>query len=321
MSPINKSQVVFIVHNGKQDYLNVCVRSSRKYGNYTILIGNAGDAANNSDEFYPDAISSAEFEVFRRNYRHMSSNSIDFELLCFRRYFLLLTVAKKKRLNHFWLIDSDVLLLEDLNEFTETFLLRNKYRASLSSQKKPKESPGAYFIAASPHISFWTTGALEDFSNFCLTVYTTHNDVLNLKYQYHLQNGIPGGICDMTILDLWARGYDGVFNNATAHLNGFSFYDHNINTSNNYDEDGIQMIKGLNVKRVYNNRIWCYVWSPILKTRFRVGCLHFQGNAKVLMRTFFHFQKLSYLLCLRFIIATLAKTLVRKCIAFVRFPK
>lgn len=296
MKIVDPFQTVFVVHNGNQDYLSACLKSSRMNGNYTILIGNDERAAGNAHEFYSDAIECPEYKMFEENYQHMSSNSAIFELLCFKRYFLLLTVARIKKIEYFWMIDSDVLLLESLDNFTVNYLLKNKYKASLSGQKNTNQYPEEYSIGVSPHISFWTIEALENFVNFCLVAYSDKKDILCLKYRYHVRYKLPGGICDMTILDLWKRDYRGVFNNATAHLLGFSFYDHNINVSCNYDMDCIPMLRVLGIKKVGRDGLSCNVWSPSLNIKFTVGCLHFQGGAKKFMRSFLRYQKTNYIL-------------------------
>jgi hypothetical protein len=292
MDLLNKSQVVFVVHSGGQSYLTSCIKSSKIQGNHTILIGNDSGAALYADEFFAGEEDCNNYKNFKSSYRHMSTNAESFELLCFKRYFLLLSVAKQKDLKHFWMVDSDVLLLENLNDLTN-FLTSNGYKASLSSQSRSALHPPLYSIGSSPHLSFWTIEALENFVEFSVGVYETHGDILRRKYQYHLDNSLKGGICDMTILDLWSRSYGSVFNNAKAHLCGLSYFDHNINSSLNYESDDVEMDFLLRVKRIFRGEQGYYVWSPSLKREFKIGCLHFQGGAKILMTNFLLNKKLS----------------------------
>ena len=98
----------------------------------------------------------------------MSTNSEEFELLCFKRYFLMLAIARMKNTADFWMIDSDVLLLEDLAPVTRIFRERG-YAASLTFQDTKSE----FSWSASAHISFWTLEALADFVEFLGSLYTT----------------------------------------------------------------------------------------------------------------------------------------------------
>ena len=157
-------EYVFVIHNGKQDYVKSCLNSAKKNKNITIYIGDNYEIERYADEFFLESEITSNFGDFVNSYKHMSTNSELFELGCFKRFFLMYEIAKKKEINHFWMIDSDVLLLINLTKFTQETLLNQGYKASLSTQFETNE----YGLSSSPHISFWTLEALDHFIKYCL---------------------------------------------------------------------------------------------------------------------------------------------------------
>lgn len=281
---------VFVLHHGSASYLRHCLSFSKNSGNRTILVGSDVRFEEKCDEYWDDGIPLPDYDKFCQYYKHMSTNSEEFELLCFRRYFLMLAVARSKNIDHFWMIDSDILLMESLEPMTR-FLLEGGYKASLTFQETQRE----FSWSASAHISFWTVEALANFVEFLCVLYTTDKiHILNEKYRYHVSHNLAGGICDMTALYLWEKERGDTFNNATAHLHGMALYDHNINCDFNYSDDQFQMVPFLGVKRVKYDGAHCVAVRQNGST-CRIASLHFQGSAKKYMDRFVESKSLSLL--------------------------
>jgi len=282
---------VFVVHNGNQEYLRQCLRFARQNGNETVLIGNEQSFRSECDQYFDDDIDLPEFDRFISTYVHMSSNSEWFEVLCFKRYFFLLTMVQKLNLDSFWMIDSDVLLLEDLAVFQD-YLTNNNYNAALSTMAQTTD----YGWSSSPHISFWTRKSLESFIEFTIDTYTKNMYKLEEKFNYHKANSLAGGICDMTLLFLWASQTEQIYNTSTAHLDGHHLYDHNINLRKNVGDDRFQSSKILKVKTIKSVTGNLVAQELISQKRYIVGSLHFQGRAKRLIPSFakVHSTELKY---------------------------
>jgi|LGOV01.1.fsa_nt_gb hypothetical protein len=272
---------VFVIHNGNQEYLRHCLRFSRQNGNYTILVGNEKSFQSECDKFFSDDIELPEFERFVSTYVHMSSNSEWFEILCFKRYFLLLAMARKLNLESFWMIDSDVLLLEDLAVFQD-YLTNKNYKACLSTMTQTSE----YDWSSSPHISFWTRKSLESFVEFTIDTYAKKMSKLEEKFNYHKANSLAGGICDMTLLFLWASQTDQIYNTSKAHLDGHHLYDHNINLIKNVGDDHFQSSRILRMKTIKPLGGNLVTHELVSKRDYIVGSLHFQGRAKRFIPSF-----------------------------------
>jgi hypothetical protein len=298
---------VVVVHQGSQPYLMDCLNSSMRMNHDTFLIGNDSTMAAHCTEFFDDQIFIEKYEYFLRLYKHYSTNSLEFELHCFKRFFLLSSIAEKLNLENFWLIDSDVLLLKNLNEISN-YILSSGYVASLSWQN---QSFSSMKWSASPHVSFWTLDGLRDFLDFLVDLYLPKNiKILEGKHAHHQKNNILGGICDMTALYLWAHSGVSVHNSAIASDSLNYFFDHNVNDGSNYKDSEYRVVPILGVKKVnMDSKLKKYYVFASNGSKREVVNLHFQGGSKVLMSRFLFVNKLSLLSHIRFF----PRAIYRKC--------
>ncbi len=289
MTPSPES--IFLIHHGHQDYLRIAASETKASGNTVILVGNDVGTGQLCDAYYDDAtLLLPEYELFEREYEHLSTAPREFELLCFKRYFYLFTVAKQHNLSHFWLIDSDAVVLRDLRTVAHDFLLPQEYLAGLSTRYQDVMD-----WASSPHTSFWTLAGLSDFIQFLLTLYRGETrKLLDQKYQWHTQHQIPGGICDMTALFLWQQERTNkVFNLALAHQHGLALFDNNLNEDGNTARHEFQMVSNVKLKKITfaNDCYWAHMRNG---SSIEVAALHFQGRAKACMATFQHRRSIQY---------------------------
>ena len=288
--PANPPETVFIIHHGSQDYLRIAAQFVKKFGNRAILVGNDSVAGQICDQFYEDSqVTLPKYEEFERHYVHMSSATQEFELLCFKRYFYLYAIAKDKGLDHFWMIDSDLVLLSDLATLQKHPLIQN----CIAAFSTPYQDD--YALASSPHCSYWTLGGLERFIQFLSQMYQgTSRLLLDKKYAHHQKNNLPGGICDMTALYLWQKNSSNSLNLSDAHLHGLNLFDNNINHDGNIRPGEFKMIKRINLKKVGGAFPNFHVYNSASKDLTPVACLHFQGKAKGYMKHFMHNEVISY---------------------------
>lgn len=284
-------QEVFLIHHGNQGYLQIAARGTRAAGNQVILIGNDSETAGLSNAFYEDSqIDLPDYRIFEDQYIHLSSAPVKFELLCFKRYFYLYAIAKQRGLSHFWMIDSDAIVLQDLSEITNQFLLPNHFCAGVSTRhQKP------FDWASSPHTSFWTLSGLESFLSFLKNIHNGETrKLLDEKYNWHLTNNVPGGICDMTALFLWQKDRNDVFNLAKAHLEGLPLFDNNLNEDGNMFAHEFLMVSSVRLKKIIHEG--GQYWAQLQKGsgQISVAALHFQGRAKSCMATFERVRNITY---------------------------
>lgn len=286
-----QAQAVFLIHHGKQDYLQIAARASQSSGNQVILIGNDEQTGVLCTAYYDDSlIDLPDYRDFEGQYVHLSSATREFELLCFKRYFYLYAVAKQRGLTHFWMIDSDAIVLKDLSEITNNYLIANQFAAGVSTRHQDQ-----FDWASSPHTSFWTLNGLGDFLNFLKQLYIgPTRTLLNEKYQWHVDNHIPGGICDMTALFLWQKNREDICNLARIHLDGLPLFDNNLNEDGNMTRNEFQMVRNVRLKKITheNQAYWAYPTSH--SNAIPVIALHFQGRAKTCMATFEKSHQITY---------------------------
>jgi hypothetical protein len=281
---------VFVIHHGSQDYLKIAAQFVKKFGNQAILIGNDAATGQICDQFFEDSkIPLPLYEAFERHYVHMSTATREFELLCFKRYFYLYEVAKQLGLNHFWMIDSDLVLTTDLSKLQQHPFI-HQCEAAFSTPHQEE-----HVLASSPHCSYWTLSGLEKFIQFLGQLYQGDSRrLLDEKYAYHQAHKIPGGICDMTALYLWQKTNLNILNLANAHLHDLPLFDNNLNQTGNCFDHEFEMVGNVHLKKITSQNGHYQAYLSGSNTAVPVAALHFQGTAKACMATFLKTNEITY---------------------------
>lgn len=175
---------IIFIHNGYADYLQWNILHAKKLTDRVIVISNAYYSQCECVPF-----TSLGAMEFNRHYVHLSQVSKKFELFCFNRWFILLDFLKKQSIDTFIYLDSDCVLYDtqfDLHKMT------------LSGD--PSDVNDRF--TKSGHCMFSNQKTLETFCHFVLQYYQNPQKLEALKA---IKKGIPvGGICDMTLLGLFA---------------------------------------------------------------------------------------------------------------------
>jgi hypothetical protein len=279
-----QTQLVFI-HQGNSWYLPY-VLSQAKFSNPSsniTLIGNelALQSLQSIKGIHTESLEDLECDftkTFNQNYCHMSSNSRDYELFCWLRWFYLLEYMRRHSISNSFYCDSDVLLYSSIEDIKEIYNLKNDDCAfSITKQK-----------VASGHFSYWSYDCLNKFCEFSISSFV-EPEFLNWykeKYARHLTEKQAGGVCDMTTLYLfWKRNKDQIENLAVNHDG--NIIDNNINSSLNYDTDEYAVDLSKGIKKVKFVRGYPFLFpSNNSGTLARAHALHFQGDAKLYIKEF-----------------------------------
>lgn len=253
----------FIVVEDRQNKTLALCRESAELAGEPLLVLSETDAG-------------PAYERFCRSYVHLSSNSPEFEKICFRRYFLLARFLESHpEVRDFVLIDSDVLLFEGAGEHIRRLVGKADFSGS-SMQSADGWNP----CQISPHVSYWTSNGLRRFVACVLDTYATPSGRRKLREisQRFAARGVRGGVSDMTLLYLWAHatGNDDPINRVFEGM----VVDHNINGTHNLHRGEFKVLGG--AKRIARSegKVWLTSSSgePV-----RVVALHFQGSAKMAM--------------------------------------
>jgi len=221
------SPLPFIVVEDRQNKTLALCRESAALAGEALLVLSETDAG-------------PAYERFCRSYVHLSSNSPEFEKICFRRYFLLARFLESNPdVRDFVLIDSDVLLFQGAGPHIRR--LAGKADFSGSSMQSPD---GWNPCQISPHVSYWTSNGLRRFVAWVLDTYATPSGRRKLREisARFIARGVRGGVSDMTLLYLWAHatGNDDPINRV---LEG-TVVDHNINGMHNLHRGEFKVLGG-----------------------------------------------------------------------------
>lgn len=221
-----------------------------------------------------------KFREFKKVYKHYSSNSESFELICFRRYFLIYEYLKQNQnIIDFVLIDSDVIVYPFLNKHIE-FLRESGYKFS-GSILADSEDSASYQI--SPHVSYWTAAAITDFTEYLLNVYSSDcglNGLIEIANEFKVSKR-RGGVSDMTLLYLWAKKNE--YMHPINSVHDYGVVDHNVSTKHGVNRSEFTLGFGGVKKISFTDGVAYFTLADGKKTP--ALAVHFQGGAKRLMRS------------------------------------
>ena len=251
---------LIFVHKDNSSYLEPVLTHNYNF-NREADIYLLGDGSNINSPFVKhimmEQYSTTAIE-FEKIYKHMSSNSYEFELGCFQRWFIINEFVKERGIEHFVCLDSDVLLFCNVSEVFSHFV---SYDFTVSQQH-------------SPHITLFSRESLDRFCNYLRDLYTKPDYInrFKLSYQEFKDENRQGGICDMFAFSLYPKDISDNIKELSD-LSGDFFFDNNMN-----EEDELEMENGL--KKIYWKNGLPYAKTLHSGLDIRLYGMHFQGGAK-----------------------------------------
>ncbi|GAA4097501.1 hypothetical protein [Mucilaginibacter panaciglaebae] len=259
---------VIFFHYGDPLYLKYALKQARYY-NPDADIYLLGDKENNKYPFVTH-ISIAAFEPateqFRSIYQHRSDNDLNYELICFLRWFYIREFCKANDIDSFIYLDSDVLCYQNLTELVPLF---NNCR--IANTCDDTGMPAFTY--------FRDKGVINDFCDHLIRYYTDPAAIARLDYLYQPFKDNPqllGGISDMALFHLYFKDYpEGAIK--VDLLTDEIAVDSNINCADGYEtENGI--------KKIYWKNNLPYGKNEASGKLIRFVTLHYQAHAKDAMR-------------------------------------
>lgn len=252
--------VVFI-HKGDHFYLNYSLNQVKTTnpGNPIYLIT---DCITNRYNFvtYVDINQYlSDAREFAKVYRHMSTNGFDNELFCFQRWYILKEFCAAHKLSEFLYLDSDLMIYCNIDA---VFGKLKDYDFTISKK-------------LSPHCCYFPS--LEKLNKFCSFIPKLYNDPnytdrFLTKHKHHLDNNLPGGVCDMTAFNEYQKEQAVKVKDLNVIENN-EVFDDNIN-----DADGFVMRNGIKALNLKNG--FYYGTEKNSGQEIKFNTLHFQGPAK-----------------------------------------
>ena len=277
-----KNVPTIFCHIGKQEYLKCAISAALASGNDVVLLGDPSNKSLCTKWVDQNHLDLSQYKKFEKIYRHLSTNSMEFEIACFKRYFLIKSFMESRCINACFMVDSDVLLFQNLNDLE----IEDKINLVLSRRLEQPE----YGWTASPHIFYCTLDVINEFIDFLFYEYSHNVEQLLQKYNYYIKSKKPGGVCDMTLLYLWSLERKDYLNLCTIYNPIFDLSVQSINqfSDKTFIKDNILKIK--KIIRVNNEYMFCLNDG----SKVRAAAIHFQGTSKSIMPDYWN--KRSYLI-------------------------
>ena len=203
----------------------------------------------------------------------MSSNPETFELNCFKRFFVISQFIRKHNIDRFVYSDSDILCYVNYSAVAAF----RKYDVGMCVPQNQDE----YRWVANCGVSLWTAATLDSFLDYCTEIYSKRIELLEEKWNYHISNGVAGGICDMTLQYLWYAQADeySKLNLAIASTELGGVVDYNVNSEINYLDNEYQRSKRYGIKAIeFHDGSPYFVKQD--SERVKALSIHFLGGAK-----------------------------------------
>lgn len=257
---------VVMIQFGGQSYYAKVIEQAQKCNKDVFAIGDTLPPSNcNINQYLQGA------EEFASIYQHLSTNSPKIELMCFQRWFILKEFMEKKGIDVCFHIDTDVMLFTNVGvmwDYYSQFDFTLTHRCCGSS-------------------SYFTYRGLSEFCDYLMNFYRnkTSYDYERVAAHYHTRqkHGLPGGVCDMTLLQHYSYIHCGKIGEM-MHITNHGVFDHNINEPDQY----FKMDKGTKDITFDGDLPFCYQTSTGKQIQFR--SLHFQGPAKTLIEKLHRFK-------------------------------
>lgn len=264
---------VVYIHSGAQDYFKCAIESARKLNNEVVLLGNEANKSFSNQWFDMDELSGKRYEAFKKNYVHMSTNPYEFELVCFKRYFSLLSYMEQEKVERCVMVDSDILTYCSYGDL-ECF---QKYDLVASIPFNQNE----FDWCVGPQVLGITFEALKDLVSYIEDMYIRHLDTLKRKYDYHISNHIKGGICDMSLLYLWVNERQTKIFNLLNYRE--LYFDNSVQSKEKRNNlvTKIDRVLGIKTIKFVEGQPYIRMESGIF---IPAATLHFQGSTKAIMR-------------------------------------
>lgn len=279
-----------IIHIGYQDYLKHNIDITSKNNNI-FLIGDKsvkclGNLPNVTYIDIQKYLKNDEILNRQKYFKNFSSNNQTFEWMCFSRMFILYEFMKERCIDRIFHIDSDNILLKDINEYP----FKSHIAYILNSNFENK-----YRMSCSIHCGLLNMLFLKSFIDLYDDIYI-HNNLSLIQHKINHHRNISneyvnGGICDMTLYYLINKSDKLNITNLAEPIlinNKKNVFINNINNSEGWISKEQYKINSNGVMELFidDKDKTIEIYDIIHNEKIGLWNIHFQGKAKHLMKTY-----------------------------------
>ena len=266
---------VILLHFGMQEYAEQCLRVTAHHNSPVFLIGD--DASRRLISVvsgvswidYRSLVLSDDAGEFIDHFVNYSTNSRIYELTCFLRLYYIEALMQQLSITACFHIDSDCALLTNVSQVA--------FQAPDALLVYP-DFGNPHRMAASIHSARVTSEFIREYRSMIKAAYVEGRWPLEIlgKRDYHIQNKVAGGICDMTFYSLVARHFH--VDNLGCPAHG-AVFDYRLCTGEGEMlEHQYEMVGDR--KRIFRGQ-GCLSVRDSFGQLVRLRSLHFQGEAKM----------------------------------------
>lgn len=272
---------IVILHIGNQPYFKNTVLLNAQH-NKVIVIGDDSNkdigSIKNVEHVPIGSLGSEELETFRKHFVNYSGNNANYEFICFARVFYVKSLLERKGLDAVFHTDSDCIVLQELAPVVQEIRKTHTVAYSLEQNSNP------HHMVGSIHNGLLTLEFCNKFVQLCSDIYITKTKMhlIQPKINYHRDNKVPGGICDMTLYYLLAKEklLEVLDLNQLMTLEGVpSAFDHTVFCTSGYKGETTYALQPNTMKQI-EKKDGHYFFVDLEGRRVRALSLHFQGHSK-----------------------------------------
>jgi len=273
---------IVILHIGNQPYFKNCVILNAKH-NPVIVIGDDSNKdvgiIKNVEHVSIESLHTSELDLFRQHFVNYSTNSANYEYVCFARIFYVGELMRQRGLDSIFHTDSDCIVLGPLEPITAAIRKTHTIAYSLEQNADP------FHMVGSIHNGLLTPEFCRAFVKLCSDIYVnkTKMNLLEPKIRHHQEKKVKGGICDMTLYYLLAKEkiLDVLDLNQPLVMEGApSVFDHTVFSSSGYKGEQTYVVRPNTIKQIEKSGDQYLFVEQGSGKRIRALSLHFQGHSK-----------------------------------------
>lgn len=190
-----------------QEYLKYCILQAKKFNEKVVLFGDEYNKKWCDDWHSINEYDSEKWHHFERVFENLvySSYTDAWALGIFKRFFIFEEYLKHNGYKECVMMDSDVLIFLNLSEYPQFANCQAAYEIPNTQNLECVDATNDLRMCAIPGVAYFTLEALSEFTSFCIDVYENRRDLIMPKYEAHMKYHIGGGVCEMSILYLFAK--------------------------------------------------------------------------------------------------------------------
>jgi len=203
-------------------YLREAMSVASRANEEVILLGDEGNKDFCVGKYFPYEEYLDSYKKFESLYVHLSTIHPEIEKFCFSRWFIIREFMERNNLTQVLHLDTDILFFANSNEEGKRF---SHLDCALTGR-------------TSGHSSYWTYEGLCKFCDYVIELYENKDNfdfqrlasIFTLRQKY----GLDGGVCDMSVLEHYARYKAPHLVGELSIVSENLYYDHIIGTDEGF---------------------------------------------------------------------------------------